>query len=297
MPLDRASSAAATAKMETATAAVSRAVQAIKATQAHSSPLLTTLQHQAKNRTLYSYGAVEEYGESKFAPAPLIDMLAAAHRVLGNDSSASRVLYAPPSKGKTTAAKAFLKNVLGDATINCPALMFTGAGIIPNYVQYITNCFEQAEGDPEVALKCLIAALSRSSTATLGNSWLNLDAFNSAGEAGVNMAFADALFRQVAEKKLNFTVLFITQRKEIASDLLAMNCWQKIAPLPQFTVPDATSVTQPEEAPEEDKYNWVPISIGHNADCLWLFSSSFLLSKLTPSILRRMNVGTKSSNI
>jgi hypothetical protein len=156
-------------------------------------------------------------------------MLAAAHRVLGNDSR-SRVLYAPPSKGKTSAAKAFLKNVLGDAAINSPALMFTGAGIIPNYVQYIANCFEEAQGDPAVALKCLIAALSRSpTTATHGNPWLILDEFNSVGEAGVNMAFADSLSRQVAEKKLNFTVLFITQRKRnrqwpVGDELLAEDC-------------------------------------------------------------------------
>ena len=62
---------------------------------------------------VYSYGL--QYAHKKFAPLPLLDMLAAAHHILGSDCR-NQVLYTPPS---LMAAKSFLKNnVLGKAILS-----------------------------------------------------------------------------------------------------------------------------------------------------------------------------------
>lgn len=93
--------------------------------------------------------------------------------------------------------------------------------------------------------------------ATQGSPWLILDDFNLPGEDNINMLFAETLFRQVAEKRLNFNLLFITQKKQMANaDLLALNSWQKIiSPLPRFTSPDWATVLSAHQAPQE--FQWV----------------------------------------
>lgn len=220
----------------------------------YTSALLTIMQEKLAARTVYAYGGIEDYTDTKFAPSPVLSLLV---RGLRYQSDSSRILYAPPSSGKTAATKSWMKTSLKKFDI--PALMFTGAGNTFDYLQSIVNCFPGAESNPTVVMKCLLGALSRSATAKQGSPWLILDEFNHEGEDGINMVFAENLFRQVAERKLNFSVLFITQKLSIADALLEMNCWQKIAPLPFFTSPDARDVTSAEKVPKREEFKWLPI--------------------------------------
>ena len=238
--------------------AVSEAINAAKNDQAESSTLLEQLRKEVASRTVYSYGEKDEsYADAKYAPSPVFSKLIHAHKCLRVADSTSRILYAPPSSGKTSAAKMFMKIVLGDEADCCPGLMFTGVSAISNYFESITSCFPDYQSDPALVIKCVIAALSRGSTAKQGSPWLILDEFNLPGEDNVNMLFAETLFRQVSERKLNFNILFITQKEQMATDLLALNSWQKISPLPGFTSPDSVSVLNAEDVPEE--FHWVKL--------------------------------------
>lgn len=88
-----------------------------------------------------------------------------------------------------------------------------------------------------------------------GSPWLILDEFNLPGPDNVNMLFAETLFRQVAERKLKFNILFIAQNEQMVTDLLALNSWQNIAPLPGLTSPDSVTVLSAEDVPP--KFHWV----------------------------------------
>ena len=45
----------------------------------------------------------------------------------------------------------------------------------------------------------------------------------------------------------------------MAKELLARNAWQKISPLPGFTVPDSITVTRAEGSPKEEDVEWPTI--------------------------------------
>lgn len=226
----------------------------------HSSPLLSDLKQQVAARTVYSYGVAEDFKNIEYIQSPLTSMLIKAFETLIIADSTSRIFFAPPSTGKTSACKSFMKNILGNDEINVPGMMFTGGTTISNYFEFIASCFPGYETDPGVAFKCLVAAMSRSDTATQGSPWLILDEFNLAGEDNINLVFAENLFRQVAEKKLNFNILFVTQKEEMTKTLLGMNAWQKISPLPGFTIPDSTTITRAEMAPKEEDVKWPKIA-------------------------------------
>ena len=256
MVLPHASAALSTAKNAAYVGkAVTEAIQAAKSNDVETSMLLGELRKQVSERTLYSYGKVEHYTDAKFAPSPLYTKLIAAHQCLRVSDNTSRILSAPPSSGKTTAAKMFMKLVLG-GDLCCPGLMFTGISNNSNYFESIVDCFSVYEADPVAVFKCLIAALSRSVNATQGSPWLILDEFNVKGENDINMVFAETLFRQVAEKQLNFNILFITQKEQMANDMLALNKWQKISPLPKFTSPDSSTILHADMAPGEGEFSW-----------------------------------------
>ena len=239
--------------------AITDAINAAKGTSdgVQTSELLTRIREDVASRTVYSYGEKEHYADIKYAPSPIFSKLIESYKCIQISDSTSRILFAEPSSGKTSAAKMFMKLVLGDKDDPCPALMFTGVSASSNYFQSIISCFPGYESDPAGVFKCLIAALSRSSTATQRSPWLILDEFNLAGEDNINMLFAETLFRQVAEKMLNFNLLFITQKEQMANDLLALNSWQKISPLPRFTSPDSATVHSANQAPE--KFRWVEL--------------------------------------
>jgi hypothetical protein len=256
MVLPHATAALATAKNAAYVGkAITEAINAAKNNDVATSELLTQLSEEVASRTVYSYGTKEHYADDKFAPSPIYSKLIEAYKCIQVSDSTSRILYAEPSSGKTSAAKMFMKLVLGDKDDICPGLMFTGVSASSNYFESIMTCFPEYQSDPAAVFKCLIAALSRSSTATQGSPWLILDEFNLPGEDNINMLFAETLFRQVAEKRLNFNLLFITQKKQMANDLLALNSWQKISPLPRFTSPDSATVLSADQAPEE--FQWV----------------------------------------
>lgn len=234
--------------------AITEAIDAAKNNDVETSKLLTQLSEEVASRTLYSYGKKEHYADSKFAPSPIYSKLIEAYECIQVADSTSRIMYGAPSSGKTSAAKMFMKLVLGNKDDICPCMMFTGVSA-KNYFESITNCFTEYQSDRAVVFKCLIAAISRSSSATQRSPWLILDEFNLPGEDDINMLFAETLFRQVAEKRLNFNILFITQKDQMANDLLALNSWQKISPLPRFTSPDSATVLSANQAPEE--FQWV----------------------------------------
>mmetsp|Transcript_9745 Transcript_9745/g.23890 ORF Transcript_9745/g.23890 Transcript_9745/m.23890 type:complete len:340 (-) Transcript_9745:327-1346(-) len=216
-----------------------------------SSQLLTDMQQYAAKRTLFAYGRTEDYEATTFAPSPLFARMVEGFQFLADNKS--RILYAPPSSGKTSAAKMLMKVIL--KKYDCPALMFTGCSTVADYFSFIVDTFPQYKDDPALVMKCLVASLTRSVKATQGSPWLILDEFNHEGPDRVNMIFAETLFRQVAELHLNFHVLFITQSEEMAKQLLDMNSWQKIAPFENFTSPDSTTITSAEKVPND--FNWI----------------------------------------
>ena len=58
-----------------------------------------------------------------------------------------RFMYVADNRRRVLFCPAFfMKNVLGDNRINCPGLMFTGAGIV-NYDAFIATCFPDAGHD------------------------------------------------------------------------------------------------------------------------------------------------------
>jgi hypothetical protein len=223
------------------------------------SPLTTLMKKQVAARTVYSYGVVEDYTDTKFATSPMVSLLIRASKTSLIADSTSRILYAPPSSGKTSACKSFMKKVLGEDGVNSPGMLFTGGTAIADYFDFIASCFPGYEKEPHVVFKCLVAALSRADTATQSSPWLILDEFNLAGEERINLVFAENLFRQVAEKNLNFNILFVTQKIEMAQTLLAMNAWQKISPLSGSTIPDSATIVRAEMAPKEEDVKWPEI--------------------------------------
>lgn len=238
------------------TRAVSEAISAAKSTEVESSTLFQQLRAEVFARTVYSYGKKDvDYAEKKYASSPVYAKLVRAHESLIVADSTSRIIYNPPSSGKTSAAKMFMKKVLGNVSNPSPGLMFTGVSAVNNYFESITDCFPDHQSDPATVFKCVISALSRSSTAKQRSPWLILDEFNLPGEDNINLKFAETLFRQVSEEKLNFNILFITQKEEMANELLSYNCWQKISPLPGFTSPDSTTVLHAEQVPKD--FSWV----------------------------------------
>lgn len=217
------------------------------------SELLTQMQEEMSVRTLYAYGRVEHYMDIKFAPSPICAKLVEGSQNLLHCDSKSRVVYAPPSSGKTTAAKMFMKAFL--SKMNCPAMMYTSTSSVGNYLTSIAECYPKYKEHPDDVLKCLLAALSRSKKSSQRSPWLILDEFNLEGEDGVNLVFAEHLFRQVHERQLKFNVLFITQNEEMSRKLVSMNSWQKIAPMPCFTVPDSKDILHAQDFPGEN-FTW-----------------------------------------
>ena len=235
---------------------ITEAVNAASSNTVQSSPLLTLMKEKVATRTVYSYGIAENYKDIEFTQSPVALMLIKATRNLIVAGGFSRILYAPPSTGKTSACKSLMKKVLGRDDINIPGLMFTGGTTISNYFEFIASCFPDYEAEPGIVFKCLVSALSQADTAAQGSPWLILDEFNLEGEDGINLIFAENLFRQVAEKGLNFNILFVTQKEEMAKNLLRMNAWQKISPLSGFTSPDSATIYRAELAPKEEDVTW-----------------------------------------
>ena len=240
-------------------ATIQSAVSAVWSNQIQTSQLLTDMKTAARKRTIYNNGVDEVDEKTVYAPSPVFMQLINAFRLVGFASGTSRVMYAPPSSGKTTALKIFMTKFLSNSKLDLDALMFSVMSQ-PNYYDAVLRCFSKnGVGNPEDIMKCLIAALNPGPAGKAKYSpWLIFDEFNDFGEDDVNLNFAQALFRGIASVPLRINVLFVTQNEEVASKLLSLNDWQKIAPLPGFTTPDVTSVGR---APKEFKWNIAPWTV------------------------------------
>lgn len=221
------------------TKAVAEAISAAKSTEVDFSTLFQQLRGEVWERAVYSYAIKDvDYATREYVSSPILEKLVRAHVSLVADGT-SWILYNPASSGKTSAAKIIIKMVLGDKSNPTPGLLFTGVAVFKNnYFEYITDCFPDYQSNPAAVFKCVVSALSRSSTAK--SPWLILDDFNHPGDDDVNLKFAEALSRQVSNEKLNLKILFMTSKKEMAQELLSYNSGQKILPFPGFTSPDST---------------------------------------------------------
>lgn len=169
-------------------------------------------------------------------------ILTCLRRLVTREAPAPYVLYAPPSSGKTTAARAFLKfslKRLFPTSEEIPhAIMLSGSVDESTYFQHIAGAV-LAGKTPWFA--SLMMALSRSAeeiTSGKPPSILILDNFDDCGPNNVNVKnmthFCHDLHRlqELHGKSLEMNIIILTQNRDTGDALCRINNWKKIAPMP-----------------------------------------------------------------
>ena len=164
------------------------------------------------------------------------------------------VFYAPPSSGKTSAARAFMQvsipNLFPDLKERPKALMLTGAMELDTrrYFDHISSTFKSGKTP---WFSSLIAALSLTKEEIESGksaSILILDDFDTEGDGNVNITNMKkfchdlARLRDENEEQYEIFVVVITQSKEVANKLCKINNWQKIASTPGSYNPPTRAV-------------------------------------------------------
>jgi hypothetical protein len=203
-----------------------------------SSALVTDLESKAgKQSILQSSGETAPVIPHKmFTYSPILESLSDLYR--GKRIATCYVLYALPSAGKTTAARAFLKKMLRDTPkdVRPPALMVSGP--VPEGVPYFQHMGECLGAGQSPWFKSLCAALKVDPRAEKRyRSILILDDFDAKGPNNANILFMVALCKRLyAERRRDpsfaFHVVIMTQKKDIANELCRANKWRKIVPMP-----------------------------------------------------------------
>ena len=201
-----------------------------------------------------------------FVRSPLLKVLEDSYAA--DTTGMSHVLYAEPFTGKTSACRIFVEKVM--VGNNAPALMISGHAVDHDYFGHVATLLgSRKPGYDWVA--SLIAALQPEANSERAHAVLILDEFNYEGPDRINMKVAEALFRQIYNNSFGFTLIFVTQNKEIADDLCSMNKWQKIRHPPGLTQPDRWEVDE---------------KVGPPAKIPWT-SMDWPLERLTVMILHR----------
>ena len=174
-----------------------------------------------------------------FVDSPLLKILADSYSAY--TTGMSHVLYADASAGKTSACRVFVEQLM--PLNNAPALMISGQAVNDNYFDHVAALLDSRKpGYDWVA--SLIAALRPRPCSTRAHAVLILDEFNHVGPDRINMKVAEALFRQIYNNSFGFTLIFVTQNRQVADELCSMNQWQKIGPLPGLTEPDRWDIDE-----------------------------------------------------
>lgn len=164
--------------------------------------------------------------------SPIVDALEELY-VKPRPDGRTYVLYAPPTQGKTSGAKYFLETHFlqftgpEEAALPDPqGIMITG-GADSNYFEYMAKVL--GAGNCKSWMYSLIAALMPDPKAPMRlPSVLLLDNFNIDSEE--NLYFLRKLF--VASNECHLYTVVMTQNKELANKMCALNGGKKIAPLP-----------------------------------------------------------------
>ena len=73
---------------------------------------------------------------------------------------------------------------------------------------------------------------------------LVLDEFNACGPDNCNIRLADILMRYIYQQQTGIILYVVTQNKDVAHQLCALNEWQKIGPLQGLTKPSREAVLE-----------------------------------------------------
>ena len=208
--------------------------------------LMEAIKRQANQRKV-----LPAFKDIPFVRSPVLGLLEDSYST--DTAGISHVLYAEPSTGKTSACRIFVEKLA--VQYDAPALMISGQAPNRDYFSHIaTQLGVRKEGFSWIA--SLIAALQPGVNSDRAHATLILDEFNYKGPCDLNLEIAEAFFRQVYNNSCGFTLIFVTQNKEVAEKLCAMNRWQKIGPLPGITTPDRWSVKEEEGPPQDEDIVW-----------------------------------------
>lgn len=174
------------------------------------------------------------------------------------------VFYAPPSSGKTSAARAFMHfyipHLFPDPVTRPKALMLTGTMALEasSYFHHVSDTFIAGSTS---WFAPLVAALSRTKEEIASRrhpSVLILDDFDVAGKDNVNITNMKKFCHDLAAlrdlehgEQYEIYVVIITQSRDVANKLCRINNWQKIAPMPRTYNPPVGNVSK-SELPDPD---------------------------------------------
>lgn len=204
----------------------------------HASVLLSKLEENAKARTILvpKGGEQPEFDEKTLVDSPVL----ACFRDLyfENEAAANYVFFAPPSAGKTTAARAMLKWLLEqfDGDVKPRALMISGPVVQKAYFNHMTAALGADPGTAWFWSLCAALKADPSKPARL-KSLLILDDFDTMGADNCNIEFMKAFGKTLYDKQdqdnsYEFFVVVMTQKEEVANELCRINNWKKIVPMP-----------------------------------------------------------------
>lgn len=206
-----------------------------KALEPNASTLLTKFENMAKKRqVIFDMLPQPPLPPEMTVESPIVLALEDLYTSPQPDGR-TYVLYAPPTQGKTCGARYFLQDHLprfkdskGRPTTDTQGIMITGPGAqTENYFAYMAKIL--GVGDCKGWMYSLIAALMPDPrNPNRLSSILLLDNFNTASQD--NRYFLEALI--AASVRCGFYTVVITQEKEFANTMSAMNKGMKIAPLP-----------------------------------------------------------------
>jgi len=207
------------------------------------SALLSKIKELAENQSILLSDGEEEIVDVEKEKKIMVEspVLLGLRRAVVLNVPAPYVLYAPPSNGKTTAARAFLKFSLrrlfpGEKMPR--AVMLSGLVDRPTYFDHIAVSLN-AGTTPWFS--SLLMALSRSPAELEANkapSILILDNFDDVGPDNANIKnmrhFCHDLHRLNDRdgRSKELFVFIITQSKTVANALCKINNWKKIRPMP-----------------------------------------------------------------
>ena len=193
-------------------------------------------------------------------------LLVCLKKMLLGEAAHPYVFYAPPSSGKTAAARAFMHvSIPGEKLVLDPAkrpkaLMLTGTMANESgwYFEHIGITFESGTTP---WFGPLIAALSQTEQEVEAGrkpSVLILDDFEVLGPENINITNMRklchdlAMLREYDENKYEMFIVVITQSKEVANELCRINNWKKISLMPGSFVPPILSCTENAQTPLPD---------------------------------------------
>eukprot|EP00854_Cymbomonas_tetramitiformis_P014722 gene14722-17397_t len=163
----------------------------------------------------------------------------------------TQVVFAEPSIGKTTAFHCLTTNYFSRVypnAENTKSLMITkySGALDGPYLTHIAKTLGIKQEKDVIA--CLLAAMKTDAPAL--PSILVLDELNDPGKDDLNILLVSVLMRAIAVDQLGISLYVVTQKKEVAEKLLALNCWSKIGPLEGLTTPKRSEIKKAADIPE-----------------------------------------------